>query len=77
MKIASEGHRHIMKQVQPDMMEFELEAEFLNYVTQFDIEDWGYSPIVGSGPNASILHYIRNNQIRIFINAILVVNLYI
>ena len=70
MKIASDGHRHIMKQVEPDMMEYELEAQFFDYVAQFDIEDWGYSPIVGSGPNASILHYIRKHPFRFGIHGI-------
>ena len=67
MKIASQGHEHIMRIIQPGMYEYELSSEFYNFCADFDIEKWAYDPIVGSGRDSAILHYIsklfpKNNK---------------
>lgn len=63
MTIASKGHEHIMSIIKPDMWEYELSSEYFNFCSDFNIQSWAYSPIVGSGKDSSILHYHRNNKI--------------
>ncbi|MDH3363543.1 MAG: M24B family metallopeptidase, partial [Gammaproteobacteria bacterium] len=44
----------------PGLFEYEVEAEFRHEFRRNDA--WvSYSPIVGSGPNACTLHYVKNN----------------
>ena len=56
--ISSKGHEHMMKTIKPGLYEYELASEFYNFVSDFNIEKYAYSPIVGSGRDAAILHYV-------------------
>jgi Xaa-Pro aminopeptidase len=58
MMISSEGHNHMMRTVAPGLYEYELAAEFYNFVSDSNIEKYAYSPIVGSGRDSAILHYV-------------------
>ena len=60
--ISSKAHRHIMKNIQPGMYEYEIESMFLKYLSENGAQDTAYESIVGSGTDASILHYIDNNK---------------
>lgn len=51
-----------MKKIRPGMYEYEVEALFLEYIYQQGAYDTAYESIVGSGKDASILHYIDNNK---------------
>lgn len=51
-----------MKNIKEDMYEYEVEAMFLDYIFQHGAQDTAYESIVGSGKDASILHYIDNNK---------------
>lgn len=44
------------------MYEYEIEAMFLDFITQHNANDTAYGSIVGSGRDASILHYVDNNK---------------
>ena len=59
-KIACAAHRRALKATAPGRMEYEVMAEILH---EFHMQraDISYHPIVGSGPNACVLHY-RNND---------------
>lgn len=59
-KVAVEAHKRAMRITRPGMYEYEVEAEFRH---EFRYNDaWvSYSPIVGGGANACILHYVENN----------------
>jgi len=59
-RIAVAAHERAMRACQPGMHEYELAAE-LHY--EFNRANCGpaYQPIVGSGDNTCILHYVRNN----------------
>ncbi len=59
-KVAVEAHKRAMKLTRPGLFEYEVEAEFRHEFRQNDA--WAsYSPIVGGGRNACILHYVENN----------------
>ena len=60
-KISAQAHIRAMQTVQPDMMEYALEAEVL-YVMQKNGCQTAYNSIVGGGANGCILHYVENNQ---------------
>jgi Xaa-Pro aminopeptidase len=60
-KIAVAAHKRAMKICRPGMYEYEIEAEFAHEFRRNGVHP-SYQPIVGSGPNACILHYIDNNR---------------
>lgn len=60
-KIAATAHRKLMAACVPGAMEYELEAELLHEFKRHGCEP-AYQPIVGSGPNSCVLHYVANNR---------------
>ncbi len=60
-RIAAGAHRRAMKTAAPGRTEYEVMAEILHefHRQQADIS---YYPIVGSGPNACVLHYHANSR---------------
>jgi Xaa-Pro aminopeptidase len=59
-KVAVEAHKRAMRVTRPGLYEYEVEAEFIHEYRQNDASH-SYSPIVGGGKNACILHYVENN----------------
>lgn len=60
--IASEGHIEAMRQARPGMKEYEIEA-LIEYVFRKNgASAPAYTSIVGSGANATVLHYINNDS---------------
>jgi Xaa-Pro aminopeptidase len=60
--IASEGHIEAMKKARPGMKEYEIEA-LVEYVFRKNgASAPAYNSIVGSGANATVLHYINNDS---------------
>ena len=59
--IGAQAHRRAMKLAAPGRMEYEVMAEILHefHSRKADIS---YYPIVGSGPNACVLHYHANDR---------------
>lgn len=60
--ITEKGFRRILSFVKPDVWEYNLEAEFLHEFLNNRSKGFAYTPIVASGNNANVLHYIENNQ---------------
>ena len=60
--ITEKGFRRILGFVKPGVMEYEIEAEFMHEFLRNRSEGFAYTPIIGSGYNACVLHYIENNQ---------------
>lgn len=60
-KIAASAHRRLMAACAPGAMEHELEAELIYEFKRHGCEP-AYQPIVGSGPNSCVLHYVANNR---------------
>src|SRR5690606_8255546 len=48
--------------VKPGVMEYEIEAEFAHEFLRNRSKGFAYTPIIASGSNANVLHYIENNQ---------------
>jgi Xaa-Pro aminopeptidase len=59
--IGAEAHRRAMKLAAPGRMEYEVMAEILHEFHRRKA-DISYYPIVGSGPNACVLHYHANDR---------------
>src|SRR4051812_14808113 len=60
--ITRDAHVAAMAQASPGMFEYEVEAILRGIFRRFGSERPAYSPIVGSGPNATVLHYHRNDR---------------
>jgi len=60
--ITEKGFKRILDFVQPEVMEYEIEAEFIHEFIRNRSDGFAYTPIIGSGYNACVLHYIENNQ---------------
>ena len=59
-KVAVEAHKRAMRNARPGLFEYEVEAEFIHEYRQHNASH-SYSPIVGGGKNACILHYVENS----------------
>ncbi len=62
-KITEAGFRRVLRFVKPGVGEWEIEAEFAHEFLRRRSKGFAYSPIIGSGSNATVLHYLENNQI--------------
>jgi len=60
-RIAAGAHRRAMQAAQPGRMEYEIEAELLHEFRRNGAQFPAYSPIVASGANACVLHYVAND----------------
>ncbi len=60
--ITAEAHLRAMKAAKPGMHEFQVEAMLLETFRMHGSERPAYGSIVGSGNNATILHYRLNNR---------------
>ncbi len=61
--ITEKGFRRVLSFVKPQVTEYEIEAEYLHEFVRNRSRGFAYEPIVASGKNACVLHYIQNNQI--------------
>ncbi|MDF1757179.1 MAG: Xaa-Pro aminopeptidase [Legionellaceae bacterium] len=60
--ISVNAHKHAMKKVKSLQNESELESELLYQLNLHGCKSVAYEPIVASGNNACVLHYVENNQ---------------
>lgn len=61
-EITREAHLAAMKAARPGRFEYEVEAELLRTFRAHGSERPAYGSIVGAGPNATILHYRKNDR---------------
>ncbi len=61
-RISADAFVNVMKEVNRAKYEYELHARLLYDFYRHGCQSTAYDPIVGSGKNACILHYIENNQ---------------
>ncbi len=61
--ITEKGFRRVLGMVQPGVAEYEIEAEFAHEFIRNRSKGFAYTPIIASGSNANVLHYIENNQV--------------
>ena len=60
--ITEKGVRRILDFIKPGVMEYEIEAELMHEFLRNRSRGFAYEPIIASGFNACVLHYIDNNQ---------------
>jgi len=60
--ITEKGFRRLLTFVKPDVWEYEIEAELLHEFVRNRSKGFAYTPIIASGNNANVLHYIENNK---------------
>jgi len=61
--ITKEAHLRAMQSARPGVHEYEVDAELLHVFRKHGSERAAYDSIVGSGPNATILHYRAGNRV--------------
>ena len=60
--ITENGFRRILPFIKPGVMEYEIEAELIHEFINNQSRGFAYQPIIGSGINSCVLHYIQNNS---------------
>ncbi len=60
--ITEKGFRRLLGFVKPGVWEYEIEAELLHEFVRNRSKGFAYTPIIASGNNANVLHYVVNNQ---------------
>lgn len=60
--ITEKAFLRLLDVTRPDIWEFEIEAEIYHEFLSNRSRGPAYAPIIASGPNACILHYIKNNR---------------
>ena len=60
--ITESGFRRVLQFVKPGVKEYEIEAEYMHEFLRSRSKGFAYEPIIASGRNACVLHYIDNNQ---------------
>lgn len=60
--ITEKGFRRLLKFLKPGVYEYNLEAELMHEFLNNRSRGFAYTPIVASGNNANVLHYVVNNQ---------------
>lgn len=60
--ITEKGFRRLLEFVKPGVMEYEIQAELMHEFLWNRSRGFAYEPIIASGYNACVLHYIQNNM---------------
>jgi Xaa-Pro aminopeptidase len=60
--ITEKGFRRLLGFIKPGVWEYEIEAELLHEFIRNRSKGFAYQPIIASGSNANVLHYVENNQ---------------
>lgn len=60
--ITEKAFRRILTMIRPGVMEYDIEAEITHEFLINKATGHGYSPIIASGRNACVLHYVENNK---------------
>ncbi len=62
VEISNEAHLAAMRATRPGRFEYEVEAALEHVYLASGAMTWGYPSIVGSGPNATVLHYSKSSR---------------
>lgn len=60
--ITEKGFRRLLPFVKPGVWEYEIEAELIHEFVRNRSRGFAYGPIIASGFNACVLHYVDNNK---------------
>jgi Xaa-Pro aminopeptidase len=58
--ITENAFTRVLKFIKPGVMEYEIEAEYIHEFLRHRSRGFAYEPIVASGANACVLHYVEN-----------------
>lgn len=61
IEVTARGFRRVLRMVKPGVTEYEIEAEWAKEFIRRRCK-FAYTPIVASGGNACVLHYLQNDQ---------------
>jgi len=61
--ITEQGFRRVLGFIKPGVGEWEIEAELLHEFVRRGSRGFSYAPIIGTGKNACVLHYVENDEI--------------
>jgi len=62
INITEKGFRRVLNFIRPDVMEYEIEAELIHEFVSNRSRRFAFQPIIASGFNACVLHYIENKD---------------
>lgn len=60
--ITEKGFRRLLSFIKPGVWEYEIEAELIHEFVRNRSQGFAYGPIIASGKNACVLHYVENNK---------------
>lgn len=60
--ITEKGFRRVLAFIEPGVWEYEIEAEWSHEFLRNRSKGFAYAPIIASGNNANVLHYLENNR---------------
>lgn len=61
--ITEAGFRRLLGFIKPGVGEWEIEAELLHEFVRRGSRGFAYAPIIGTGKNACVLHYVENDKV--------------
>lgn len=61
--ITEAGFRRVLQFIKPGVGEWEIEAEYLHEFVRRKSRGFSYAPIIGTGKNACVLHYLDNKDV--------------
>lgn len=61
--ITTQAYKRVLKAIKPGVAEYVLEAEFMHEFLSSRSDGFAYTPIIASGANACVLHYIENKDV--------------
>jgi len=61
VEVSGQGFRRVARSLKPGVMEYQLEAEYSHEFLRHRCH-FAYSPIIASGANSCVLHYVKNDQ---------------
>lgn len=61
--ITEAGFRRVLGFIRPGVGEWEIEAELLHEFVRRGSRGFAYGPIIGTGKNACVLHYVENDKV--------------
>jgi len=62
-EITEAGFRRVLGFIKPGVGEWEVEAELMHEFLRRGSRGFAYTPIIGSGKNACVLHYLENDSV--------------
>jgi len=62
-EITGAAFRRVLDFVRPGVGEWEIEAEWIHEFLRRGSRGFAYDPIIGSGPNSCVLHYVANDRV--------------